>query len=428
MHNRARTLLSLAAASAASAVASAVVIHPTFDTTVTSSPNSAQIESAFNYAAAQFQNNFSDNVTINITVKSTPGTGTLGQSNTNLIGPFTYSQIIAALTSHATTANDTTALASLPGTDPTGQNAYIVSRAQAKALGIGGVSANDSNIDGTFTFGTGYTYTYDPNNRAVPGSIDFIGVAMHEISEIMGRIFLLGENLTGQPNYVPLDLFRFVSANTRNMVPAASGVYFSIDNGVTNLKGYNAVQGADYQDWASGTNDSFNAFSSSGVKNDLTAVDFIVMDVIGYTLNPSCPLFTQQPSPAKPCRTGTATLSVSVTGSPTYQWFKGTTALSNAAGHIAGATTSTLTISNAQAGDTGSYTCTATSTCSTTSNPATVSVCVADFNCSGAVTVQDIFDFLSAWFAHASSADVNGSGTVTVQDIFDFLNAWFAGC
>ena len=54
--------------------------------------------------------------------------------------------------------------------------------------------------------------------------------------------------------------------------------------------------------------------------------------------------------------------------------------------------------------------------------------CTADFNHSGAASVQDIFDFLAAWFAGNSAADVNGAGGVTVQDIFDFLAAWFAGC
>ena len=54
--------------------------------------------------------------------------------------------------------------------------------------------------------------------------------------------------------------------------------------------------------------------------------------------------------------------------------------------------------------------------------------CRADFNNSGTVTVQDIFDFLAAWFQHLPSADFNLSGAVTVQDIFDFLAAWFAGC
>lgn len=52
---------------------------------------------------------------------------------------------------------------------------------------------------------------------------------------------------------------------------------------------------------------------------------------------------------------------------------------------------------------------------------------LADFNHSGGVTVQDIFDFLAAYFASDPSADVNNSGSVSVQDIFDFLAAYF-GC
>lgn len=49
----------------------------------------------------------------------------------------------------------------------------------------------------------------------------------------------------------------------------------------------------------------------------------------------------------------------------------------------------------------------------------------ADFNQSGEVSVQDIFDFLAAYFAGDPSADVNGSSTVTVQDIFDYLAEYF---
>lgn len=54
--------------------------------------------------------------------------------------------------------------------------------------------------------------------------------------------------------------------------------------------------------------------------------------------------------------------------------------------------------------------------------------CIADYNNSGSVSVQDIFDFLSGYFTGDLRADVNGSGAVTVQDIFDFLNAYFSGC
>ncbi len=54
--------------------------------------------------------------------------------------------------------------------------------------------------------------------------------------------------------------------------------------------------------------------------------------------------------------------------------------------------------------------------------------CGADFNHVNGVTVQDIFDFLTAWLAGNASADFNHVNGVTVQDIFDFLTAWLAGC
>jgi hypothetical protein len=54
--------------------------------------------------------------------------------------------------------------------------------------------------------------------------------------------------------------------------------------------------------------------------------------------------------------------------------------------------------------------------------------CRADFNCSGTLGTQDIFDFLSAWFEDDPRADFDGNGQFTEQDVFAFLNAWFAGC
>ena len=54
--------------------------------------------------------------------------------------------------------------------------------------------------------------------------------------------------------------------------------------------------------------------------------------------------------------------------------------------------------------------------------------CRADFNGLDGVSVQDLFDFLGAWFAADQRADFDGSGVLTTQDIPEYLNAWFAGC
>lgn len=61
--------------------------------------------------------------------------------------------------------------------------------------------------------------------------------------------------------------------------------------------------------------------------------------------------------------------------------------------------------------------------------PNGASRCPADFNNSGgAPTVQDLFDFVAAFFAVDPSADFNRDGGVTVQDVFDFLGAYFTPC
>ncbi len=56
------------------------------------------------------------------------------------------------------------------------------------------------------------TYTFDPNNRGT-GGFDFIGVAEHELSEIMGRLPGLGNDfgLTDGPLYMANDLFRYTA-------------------------------------------------------------------------------------------------------------------------------------------------------------------------------------------------------------------------
>src|SRR6516164_8935921 len=98
-----------------------------------------------------------------------------------------------ALAGSASSADDASSVANLPLADPTGGGHFLFSAAEAKALSL--INPTGTENDGTITFGAGFAYAYDPNNRAVPGEFDFIGVAAHEISETMGRIGIQGQVL-----------------------------------------------------------------------------------------------------------------------------------------------------------------------------------------------------------------------------------------
>lgn len=97
-------------------------------------------------------------------------------------------------------------------------------------------------------------------------------------------------------------------------------------------------------------------------------------------------------------------------------------------GTVVGAGTPSITISNVAVQSNTEVTCTLSNACGSSSGSFQLFGCIADFNCSGGVSVQDIFDFLAEWFAASPAANVNGVGGVTVQDVFDFLTAWFSGC
>lgn len=52
-----------------------------------------------------------------------------------------------------------------------------------------------------------------------------------------------------------------------------------------------------------------------------------------------------------------------------------------------------------------------------------------DFNSDGVKSVQDIFDYLFAYFSGSvSTADFNRTGTLGVQDVFDYLACYFESC
>jgi hypothetical protein len=54
--------------------------------------------------------------------------------------------------------------------------------------------------------------------------------------------------------------------------------------------------------------------------------------------------------------------------------------------------------------------------------------CPADIDGNTLVTVEDVFQYLTLYFARSPRADTNFIGGVTVQDLFEFLASYFAGC
>ncbi|HVU65445.1 MAG TPA: PQQ-dependent sugar dehydrogenase [Phycisphaerales bacterium] len=114
----------------------------------------------------------------------------------------------------------------------------------------------------------------------------------------------------------------------------------------------------------------------------------------------------------------------------TFQWRKDGVALSDD-GRIRGAQSVELSIAGASSVDSGTYICTLTSPCGMKDSPAiVVSIrdCFhADFNHDDEVDIQDIFDYLNAWFAGDPATDLNGDGQDT-RDIFYFIDSWFQGC
>jgi len=137
-----------------------------------------------------------------------------------IIGEAATLPLRAALIADKSSADDliATALANLPVSDPysAGPTGWYAPSAEAKALGLA-VGNSDPAGDGTYTFDNTRTYTYDPNNRAVSGKFDFIGVTEHEFSELMGHVTQLANTGFG---YDILDTMRFTAPGAVNRTVA----------------------------------------------------------------------------------------------------------------------------------------------------------------------------------------------------------------
>jgi DNA/RNA endonuclease YhcR with UshA esterase domain len=266
-----------------------VNFNVTYDSSVTSQSQSFQsmFHTAVNAALSFYESEFTNNITVNITFAWGATSSNAVAENSFYYQTYSYAQIVSALKASGKSADDIAAYATLPASDPTGSgHAYALTTAQAKALGLS--VGYTPPYDDFVTLGSGYAWTFDPNNRAVAGEFDAIGALEHEISEgVFGRIGSLGSASAGfgAGIYTPLDLFRYSAPGVHDYSNPGANDYFSIDGThlLTEFNNHNQY-GGDVSDWyPTVQGDSFGD-AYHGVAGLVTPTDLRELDVLGWNL------------------------------------------------------------------------------------------------------------------------------------------------
>lgn len=145
----------------------------------------------------------------------------------------------------------------------------------------------------------------------------------------------------------------------------------------------------------------------------------------------TAPGISSQPNDTAMCPHGSASFTLTATGTtPSYQWFRGSTSLTNGSKY-SGVNTNTLTVNSLDltADNNAVFSCVVSNGCGTlTSSSVTLSVCPGDFNCSGFVDFDDYIEFVAAFELGSDTADVDGSGFTDFDDFLYFVGYFEAGC
>jgi hypothetical protein len=277
--------------------ASGLEIDLIWDSSVTSNTHWQAIEQTVVQAAKTYTDLFTNQAVINIDVtldnlfgQPLPQ-GALGESATNgfaLDYPTLAAYLGAAdagLVQAGVMAPDAVnALQGLSG------EAMFVPTAEAKAIGL--IDPATPVLDGIIALSSSQlSFFGDAGGGPKTLLADGLGVAQHEISEVLGRIGVEGlpvlDGVT--PIYTPLDIFRYSGPGAPDTTPTSG--YFSLDDGATALNVFNDPHnGGDAADWAfsqSNLNNAFSAFVPAGVKLHVTADDVLALAALGYQLAPA---------------------------------------------------------------------------------------------------------------------------------------------
>jgi FG-GAP-like repeat len=283
---------------AATTAGAGLIIHATFDSSITTRANAVTIEATINRAIAIYESRFADPITIQIRFRYAttdaggspldPGTVSLSEY---VVYPIPWNTYISALKADAKTGNDNLANASLPATAlsanivPSSAGGRAVKLNTPPAMFANGTVGTGGPYDGIVTLNSTAPYQFTRPTGA--GNLDAQRGVEHEIDEVIG----LGSRLGHSGNDLhPQDLFSWSSPGVRNL--SSSGTrYFSINRGTTNIVNFNQNSSGDFGDWLSTACPQAhpyvqNAFGCTGQYSDIagTSPEGVNLDVIGYNM------------------------------------------------------------------------------------------------------------------------------------------------
>ncbi|RSV41984.1 PEP-CTERM sorting domain-containing protein [Sphingomonas sp. ABOLE] len=296
---------------------------------VTGSP----AELGFKIAASYWESVLTNNVTLHFDVGFAKlGPNILGGASSNLYTNVGIDSYYGALAATGTSALDASVLshlaplsgsgsvsaivpnyaqpATLDGVAATGtrltpdgkaiSNTMALSTANAQALGAAAAA-----VDGTIRFSSDFAFDFNPTDGIQAGTIDFVGVAIHEIGHTLGFLsgaddfdYSVGSGFKTD-NYwwaYALDLFRYSGDGELNWAFDQPS-YFSIDGGATAFQGdayfstgENNGDGWQASHWKANNTCSnyvgvMNPYTCFGQMDEVTAADLALMDAIGWNLN-----------------------------------------------------------------------------------------------------------------------------------------------
>ncbi|HVM60661.1 MAG TPA: NF038122 family metalloprotease [Verrucomicrobiae bacterium] len=300
--------LVIVAGCAASAKANLNIIA-TYDPSIATNANAAAVETAVGAAITLIDGDVLNNVTVNIDFGIETNPAFLGSSLTTFSN-VTYSSYLTALqTKQTLSANDNTALASLPAgpNNPVNNTGTIATTAPLlRALGFNAPATQAGISPTNITFDSDITLSLVGQNLSRPGAAtndDLESTVEHEVDEVLGIggtgsvIVTNAGALNGAVG--PLDLFRYKGAGMRSFTASTNEIsYFSINGGTNKLVNFNQGFGgeSDYGDWGDGVGPADgkgnspalvqDAFGTPGSAPDLGVNELTGLDVVGWNVVP----------------------------------------------------------------------------------------------------------------------------------------------